>query len=102
MTLLGSPSAEAMRGEYEAIAAAGVIVQIDCPDLAMGRHIQYAGLSVEEFRERARLHVEALNHALTPIPPERGRMHLCWGNYEGPHPCAVPLSQIIHIPLSAR
>src|SRR5271156_5970156 len=76
--------AEAMRGEYEAIAAAGVMVQIDCPDLAMGRHIQYADLSVEEFRKRARLHIEALNHALAAIPPERVRMHLCWGNYEDP------------------
>jgi 5-methyltetrahydropteroyltriglutamate--homocysteine methyltransferase len=69
--------AEAMRAEYEAIAAAGVTVQIDCPDLAMGRHIQYAELSVDEFRKRARLHVDALNHALAAIPPERLRMHLC-------------------------
>src|SRR5277367_949587 len=68
----------------EAIAAAGVMVQIDCPDLAMGRHIQYAGLSVEEFRKRARLHVEALNHAVANIPAEQLRMHVCWGNYEGP------------------
>src|SRR5438270_1832119 len=76
--------AEAMRPEYEAIAASGIIVQIDCPDLAMGRHIQYADLSVEEFRKRAGLHVAALNHALAAIPPEQARMHLCWGNYEGP------------------
>ena len=69
--------AEAMRSEYEAIAAAGVILQIDCPDLAMGRHIQYADLTVEEFCARARLHIEALNHALGGVPPERMRMHLC-------------------------
>jgi 5-methyltetrahydropteroyltriglutamate--homocysteine methyltransferase len=94
--------ADAMRGEYEAIAAAGVTVQIDCPDLAMGRHIQYADLSVEEFRKRARLHVEALNHALAAIPPERVRMHLCWGNYEGPHHCDVPLAEIIDIAFAAR
>jgi 5-methyltetrahydropteroyltriglutamate--homocysteine methyltransferase len=94
--------AEAMRGEYEAIAAAGVTVQVDCPDLAMGRHIQYADLSVEDFRKRARLHVEALNHALAAIPPERVRMHLCWGNYEGPHHCDVPLAEIIDIAFSAR
>jgi 5-methyltetrahydropteroyltriglutamate--homocysteine methyltransferase len=94
--------AEAMRGEYEAIAAAGVTVQIDCPDLAMGRHIQYADLSVEEFRKRARLHVDALNHALAAIPPERARMHLCWGNYEGPHHCDVPLAEIIDIAFAAR
>jgi 5-methyltetrahydropteroyltriglutamate--homocysteine methyltransferase len=94
--------AEAMRGEYEAIAAAGIMVQIDCPDLAMGRHIQYADLSIGEFRERARLHVEALNHALAAIPPERVRLHLCWGNYEGPHHCDVPLAEIIDIVFTAR
>jgi 5-methyltetrahydropteroyltriglutamate--homocysteine methyltransferase len=94
--------AEAMRGEYEAIAAAGITLQIDCPDLAMGRHIQYADLSVEEFRKRARLHVEALNHALATIPPERVRMHLCWGNYEGPHHCDVPLAEVIDIAFAAR
>jgi 5-methyltetrahydropteroyltriglutamate--homocysteine methyltransferase len=93
--------AEAMRGEYEAIAAAGITVQIDCPDLAMGRHIQYADLSVPEFRKRAHLHVEALNHALAAIPPERVRMHLCWGNYEGPHHCDVPLAEIIDIAFAA-
>jgi 5-methyltetrahydropteroyltriglutamate--homocysteine methyltransferase len=94
--------AEAMRSEYEAIAAAGITLQIDCPDLAMGRHIQYADLSVEEFRNRARLHVEALNHALAAIPPERLRIHLCWGNYEGPHHCDVPLAEIIDIAFAAR
>ena len=94
--------AEAMRSEYEAIAAAGFVVQIDCPDLAMGRHIQYADLSVEEFRKRARLHIEALNHALAAIPPERARMHLCWGNYEGPHHHDVPLTEIIDVVFAAR
>ena len=94
--------AEAMRPEYKAIAAAGIIVQIDCPDLAMGRHIQYADLSVEEFRKRAGLHVAALNHALAAIPPEQARMHLCWGNYEGPHHCDVPLAEIIDIAFTAR
>jgi len=94
--------AEAMRGEYEAIAAAGIIVQIDCPDLAMGRHIQYADLSLEEFRKRARLHVEALNHALIAVPPDQARLHLCWGNYEGPHHHDVPLAEIIDIVFTAR
>ncbi len=94
--------AEAMRPEYEAIAAAGIILQIDCPDLAMGRHIQYAQLGLEDFRRKARLHVEALNHALASIPPERLRMHLCWGNYEGPHHCDVPLADIIDIVFLAR
>jgi len=94
--------ADAMRHEYETVAKAGVILQIDCPDLAMGRHIQYANLSMEEFRKRARLHVEALNHALANIAPERLRMHLCWGNYEGPHHCDVPLAHIIDIVFLAR
>jgi 5-methyltetrahydropteroyltriglutamate--homocysteine methyltransferase len=94
--------AEAMRTEYEAIANAGITVQIDCPDLAMGRHIQYADLSIEEFRKRARLHIEALNHALANVPPEQARMHVCWGNYEGPHHCDVPLADIIDVVLLAR
>jgi 5-methyltetrahydropteroyltriglutamate--homocysteine methyltransferase len=87
--------AEAMRHEYETVAGAGIILQIDCPDLAMGRHIQYADLSLGEFRNKARLHIEALNHALANIPADRLRLHLCWGNYEGPHHCDVPLAEII-------
>jgi 5-methyltetrahydropteroyltriglutamate--homocysteine methyltransferase len=94
--------ADAMREEYHAIAEAGVLLQIDCPDLAMGRHIQFADSSVEEFRKMAELHVEALNHALAGIPPERMRLHLCWGNYEGPHHRDVPLRDIIDIVLRAR
>jgi 5-methyltetrahydropteroyltriglutamate--homocysteine methyltransferase len=94
--------AEAMRHEYEAIARAGLILQIDCPDLAMGRHIQYARLSLEEFRKAARLHVEALNHATANIPPEQMRMHVCWGNYEGPHHYDVPLGDIIDVVFAAR
>jgi 5-methyltetrahydropteroyltriglutamate--homocysteine methyltransferase len=94
--------AAAMRHEYETIAAAGLVLQIDCPDLAMGRHIQYAYLSLEEFRKRARLHIEALNHALANIPPEKLRLHLCWGNYEGPHHCDVPLADIIDVVFLAR
>ena len=94
--------AEAMRSEYEAIAAAGLVLQIDCPDLAMGRHIQFADRGLDEFRRVARLHVEALNHALAAIPPERMRLHLCWGNYEGPHHLDVPLADIIDVVLLAR
>jgi 5-methyltetrahydropteroyltriglutamate--homocysteine methyltransferase len=94
--------AEAMRREYEAVANAGFVLQVDCPDLGMGRHIQYAELSLAEFRKRAHLHVEALNHALKNIPPEQLRMHLCWGNYEGPHHCDVPLADVIDIVFSAR
>jgi len=94
--------ADAMRHEYETVAKAGIVLQIDCPDLAMGRHIQYGSLSLEEFRKKARLHVEVLNHALANIPPDRLRMHLCWGNYEGPHHCDVPLADIIDIVFTAR
>ena len=94
--------ADAMRQEYETVAGAGFVLQIDCPDLAMGRHIQYAALSLAEFRERAGMHIEALNHALANIAPEKLRMHLCWGNYEGPHHCDVPLADIMDVVLLAR
>jgi len=94
--------ADAMRHEYETVAKAGIVLQIDCPDLAMGRHIQYADLSLAEFRKRAEMHVEALNHALADIAPEQLRLHLCWGNYEGPHHCDVALADIIDIVLRAR
>jgi 5-methyltetrahydropteroyltriglutamate--homocysteine methyltransferase len=94
--------AEAMRHEYETVARAGIVLQIDCPDLAMGRHIQYADLSLDEFRKRARMHIEALNHALANIVPDRLRLHLCWGNYEGPHHCDVALADIIDLVFLAR
>jgi len=94
--------AEAMRYEYEAVAKAGFVLQIDCPDLAMGRHIQYASLSLPEFRKRAALHVEALNRAVANIPAEQLRMHVCWGNYEGPHHRDVALADIIDIVFSAK
>ena len=94
--------ADAMRHEYETVAGAGIVLQIDCPDLAMGRHIQYAALSLPEFRKRAAMHIEALNHAVANIPPERLRMHVCWGNYEGPHHCDVPLADIIDLVFTAR
>ena len=94
--------ADAMRHEYEAVAAAGLVLQIDCPDLAMGRHIQYANLNLAEFRKRARTHIEALNHALANIAPDQLRIHLCWGNYEGPHHCDVPLADIVDVVFLAR
>ena len=94
--------ADAMKHEYEIVAKAGFVLQIDCPDLAMGRHIQYADLDLPAFRKRAQMHVEALNHALSGIPPEQLRMHICWGNYEGPHHRDVPLADIIDIVFSAR
>lgn len=94
--------ADAMRDEYEAVAAAGLVLQIDCPDLGMGRHIQYANLDLKAFRKRIAVHVEALNHATRNIPENMLRMHLCWGNYEGPHHCDVPLSDIVDIVFQAR
>ena len=94
--------AEAMRLEYETITGAGLVLQIDCPDLGMGRHIQHADLSLSEWRKKAQLHVEALNHAVSNIAPEQMRMHLCWGNYEGPHHCDVPLADVIDIVFTAR
>jgi 5-methyltetrahydropteroyltriglutamate--homocysteine methyltransferase len=94
--------AEAMRPEYEAVANAGLVLQIDCPDLAMGRHIQYPDLSVAEFRKKAALRIEVLNHALANIAADRLRLHLCWGNYEGPHHCDVPLAEIVETVLRAK
>jgi len=94
--------AEAMRQEYETVVGAGFIVQLDCPDLAMGRHIQNAHLTTAEFRKAAALHIEAMNHALRNIPADRARVHLCWGNYEGPHHCDVPLADIIDVIFTAK
>ena len=93
---------EAMRPDYEAIVAAGLILQLDCPDLAMGRHARFGGLSDDEFRREASLAVEALNEATRNIPPERMRIHLCWGNYEGPHHTDIELARIIDIVLRVR
>jgi 5-methyltetrahydropteroyltriglutamate--homocysteine methyltransferase len=94
--------ADAMRHEYETVANAGFVLQIDCPDLGMGRHIQYADLSLAEFRKRAQLHVEALNHAVANIPAEQLRLHMCWGNYEGPHHRDVPFADVIDIVFTAK
>ena len=94
--------ADAMRHEYETVANAGIVLQIDCPDLAMGRHIQFADLDLAGFRRMAALHVEAINHALAKVPADRVRMHLCWGNYEGPHHYDVPLADIIDVVFKAK
>lgn len=94
--------ANAMRTEYEAIVRAGLYLQIDAPDLAMGRHIMYRDVSDEEFVASAKLHVEAINHALRDVPAERVRLHLCWGNYEGPHHLDIPLEKIIDVVLEAK
>jgi 5-methyltetrahydropteroyltriglutamate--homocysteine methyltransferase len=94
--------AEAMKFEYKAIVDAGFVLQLDCPDLGMGRHIQFADLDLPSFRKKAQLHVEALNQAVAGLPPDRMRIHLCWGNYDGPHHCDVPLADIIDIAFTAR
>jgi len=94
--------AEGMRHEYEAIANAGAIVQLDCPDLAMGRHSAYAKMDLKTFQDTIAINVAALNHAVRNIPEEQLRMHLCWGNYPGPHHHDVPVKDIIDIVWSAK
>ena len=94
--------AEVLEREYTAIVGAGFVLQVDCPDLASGRNNQFQHLTLAEFRKVAAMHVEALNHALRALPPERMRLHVCWGNYEGPHHRDVALSDIIDILLTAR
>jgi 5-methyltetrahydropteroyltriglutamate--homocysteine methyltransferase len=93
---------DAMRPEYTAIAASGVQLQLDCPDLAMSRHTGYQDLSEEQFLQIAEANVEALNAATADIPPAQLRMHVCWGNYEGPHDHDIPLERVIGIILKAR
>ena len=93
---------EAMKGEYEAIAGAGFILQVDCPDLAMAFHTGFQGLGEEEFLKRAEHHVEVLNAALENVPAESARLHVCWGNYEGPHDHDIPVTKIMRILLKAK
>ena len=94
--------AVAMKPEYDAIAAAGFILQLDCPDLAMARHTGFQELGEAEFLARAEYQVEALNHAVRDIPADRMRMHICWGNYEGPHDHDIPLERILGVVLKAK
>jgi 5-methyltetrahydropteroyltriglutamate--homocysteine methyltransferase len=94
--------ADAMSTEYEAIVAAGLDLQIDAPDLAMGRHIKFRDVDDNEFLRNAHLQVEALNHALRNVPVERIRMHVCWGNYEGPHHYDIGLEKILDVVLKAK
>jgi 5-methyltetrahydropteroyltriglutamate--homocysteine methyltransferase len=93
---------EAMKHEYEAIVAAGVQLQIDAPDLAMGRHIMYRDRSDAEFVRSAERHVGAINRALREIPADRVRLHICWGNYEGPHHLDIDLPKIVDVILRAK
>jgi 5-methyltetrahydropteroyltriglutamate--homocysteine methyltransferase len=94
--------AEAMRIEYETIVQAGLLLQIDAPDLGMGRHTMYKHRTVEEYLQLAQRHVEILNHALRNVPADRVRMHMCWGNYEGPHHHDVPMEQLLPVVLKAK
>lgn len=86
--------ADAMKAEYETIVAAGLDLQLDCPDLALSRHMLFTDLSDAEFVKVADAHVEALNHALSEVPQERVRVHICWGNYEGPHCCDIGMEKV--------
>jgi len=93
---------DVMKEEYDAIHRAGFVLQVDCPDLAMSRHLAFSNLSNAQFLKMAEANVEALNHALRDIPPDRMRLHLCWGNYEGPHHRDIPLREILPVVLKAR
>ena len=94
--------ADAMKAEYETIVAAGLDLQLDCPDLALSRHMLFTELSDAEFVKLAQSHVEALNHALRDIPAEKVRIHICWGNYEGPHVCDIPMDKMFSTLMSAK
>ena len=93
---------EVLKIEYEKIAEAGLILQVDCPDLAMGRHILFRDVDTAAFLKAAQAQIEALNYALENVPAEQVRLHLCWGNYEGPHHHDVDLAEIIDIVLAAK
>jgi 5-methyltetrahydropteroyltriglutamate--homocysteine methyltransferase len=94
--------ANAMKAEYETIVASGLDLQLDCPDLALSRHMLFNNLSDEEFIKIANSHVEALNYALSDVPAEKVRVHICWGNYEGPHICDIPMSKMFDTLMSTK
>lgn len=94
--------AEAMRVEYERIVEAGFVLQLDSPDLGLGRHMMFKDKSDSEYQALAQQHVEALNHALRNVPADRVRLHVCWGNYEGPHHCDAPMSMVLPIAIKAK
>ena len=94
--------AAAMRPEYEAIVASGLVLQVDCPDLGMGRHIRFRNVDDDEFLRNAALQVEALNEALKNVPADRVRLHICWGNYEGPHTRDIPLYKVLPVLLKVK
>jgi len=94
--------ADAMKTEYETIVAAGLDLQLDCPDLALSRHMLFADLSDAEFIKIADAHVEALNYALSDVPAEKVRIHICWGNYEGPHTCDIGMDAVFSTLMSTK
>jgi 5-methyltetrahydropteroyltriglutamate--homocysteine methyltransferase len=94
--------ADAMRDEYETIVASGLDLQLDCPDLALSRHMLFQDLSDKEFLKVAASHVEALNHALENVPEDKVRIHICWGNYEGPHCCDIPMDTVFSTLMSTK
>ena len=94
--------ADAMREEYERIVAAGLDLQVDCPDLGLARHMQFTDLSDDEFLAAVAANVEALNHALRNVDPGRVRVHICWGNYEGPHLCDIGMDKVFPVLMSVR
>ena len=97
-----SALADAMKTEYETIVASGLDLQLDCPDLALSRHMLFNDLSDDEFLKVAASHVEALNYALKGVPEEKVRIHICWGNYEGPHCCDIPMDKMFSTLMSAN
>ena len=94
--------ADAMKEEYETIVAAGLDLQLDCPDLALSRHMLFGDLSDDEFVKIANTHVDALNHALRDVDPDRVRVHICWGNYEGPHICDIDMDKLFSTLMNTR
>lgn len=94
--------ADAMKDEYETIVASGLDLQLDCPDLALSRHMLFADLSDEEFVKIAESHIEALDHALRDIPQDKIRIHICWGNYEGPHVCDIGMEKVFDVLMKAK
>ena len=94
--------ADVMKTEYETIVASGLDLQLDCPDLALSRHMLFMDMSDDEFLKIAQTHVDALNHALSDIPAEKVRLHICWGNYEGPHVCDISMAKMFDTLMSAK
>jgi len=94
--------ADAMRAEYETIVESGLLLQVDCPDLGMGRHITFRDADEAEFLRNAAMQVDALNHALARVPADRVRLHVCWGNYEGPHHRDIPLAKVLPVLLQVK